>query len=452
MNAFEELDERRGAILSQLPDAVRWFEGMRLQPQHFQQQSARLEMLAPTLLRAVEPLHWGLLRFRYKLEGMVVTVTSLEAIMPDGLVVMVNHEGAGPSIDLSGVAPEPGDMWNLSLAVPARAGGERAVQRRYLDQGGVKVADQNPDGVSATVSVLRPNLHLVSKQGHGFATEEMLPLLRVRRNGDALSELPYIAPWLRVGRGLPLYLRIEELCGRLRGNYNTLRDEKAADPDQQARRQALLPVLAARILELEATFRDGTAHPHVLFMQLGGLLGALSAALPDEALPSLENFDYRDIALAMTPLLEKLNSARTRLAPDIEWAPFGAFGKQRFQIGAEHLGSGPYLLALRKPVRASDADMQRWLENALVCSAGKHVLIQHRRSRGIGKIMLTTEQAREQGGDRARTLFQLDLSRDDAAECFDASAPLQIFGTGDGGDEDVQPLAIDLLVRPHPGA
>ncbi|HEY0062475.1 MAG TPA: type VI secretion system baseplate subunit TssK [Telluria sp.] len=435
-----------------LPDAVRWYEGMRLAPQHFQQQSARLEMLAPALLRTVQPLHWGLLHLQTRQSGTVVTVTEIEAVMPDGLLVS-GRPDQPLSIDLSKCSADPDGLWRLSLAVPARSTGERPGPRRYLDQGSMPVHDQNPGGVAATVSLLRPNLQLVCGHGQGFASEELLPLLRFQDNGALPLQTGYIAPWLRIAPGQPLYQRIDLLRRNLRLNYVTLANEHCNDLARQVRRQAILPLLAARLLELEAVYQDGTAHPQRLFQLLAGLLGALSAGVPGLELPRLASFDYRDMALAMEPLLAELERVRKRLAPDYHWASFSARGAHDHEIEISQVAAAePYVIALQKPAGASDIDMAHWLKEALICSAGKESDLQRRRSRGIGKVLLSVEQAQRIGGDSARTLFQLDLSGD-AHESFDPGATLRILGPGGSADNYVPPRTIELLLRsPTPGA
>jgi type VI secretion system protein ImpJ len=435
-----------------VPDAVRWYEGMRLAPQHFQQQSARLEMLAPALLRTIEPLHWGVLSLRTRQEGAVVTITALEAVMPDGLLVSSRPDQA-LGVDLSKIAPDADGLWRLSLAVPARSTGARPGPRRYLDHGSMVVNDQNPGGVDATVSLLRPNLQLVCGHGQGFATDELLPLLRFQDNGGLPMQTGYIAPWLRVSATLPLYARLDRLCRDLRLNYVTLAKEHRADDALQARRQAILPQLGARLLELEAVYQAGTAHPQRLFVLLAGLLGALSAGVDGLELPRLPSFDYRDIALALDPLISELEQVRKRLAPDFLWASFAARGAHGYEIAlAEVDAAEPLIIALQKPARASDQDMVHWLREALICSAGKEADLQRRRSRGMGKVALSVEQAQRIGGDSARTLFRLDPGGD-AAESFEPGAALRILGPGGNADNYIEPLAVALLLRaPQTGA
>lgn len=430
-----------------LPDAVRWYEGMPLMPQHFQQAAARAEMLAPALLRARDPLHWGLLRLELEQDGSHIAVTALEAVMPDGLPVL-----AGPrerlSIDLALHQPDADGVWRIALALAAATQERRPDPPRYLEHGSVRVADQNPGGADEVISVLRPHVQLVCGHGQGYADNELLPLAQYRKTSALPEDTGYIGPWLRIGPQLALHARIHAFGRKLRAAYAQL----AGDPLDATRavaRRALLPSLGALVLELDSLLQNGGSHPQALFGLLARLLGALAAGTGAAALPPLPRFDYRDLAAAFGHLLDALEGLHAHLAPDYDWAPFRSLGRQEFEIAPSLLaGAAPYVVALHKPVRASDEDMRRWFDEALVCSAGRNDRPQHHRIRGIGKTRVATELAHGLGGDAGRTLFQLQVDAS-AADYFDASLPLRISGPGGSADGYVEPLAIELLLRPR---
>ena len=70
---------------------IQWHEGMLLSPQHFQQESARVDDLIAWQHLAVQPLAWRLRRLDID-EGLLtngrVRVQALEAVMPDGMAVV----------------------------------------------------------------------------------------------------------------------------------------------------------------------------------------------------------------------------------------------------------------------------------------------------------------------------------------------------------------------------
>src|SRR5262249_36053483 len=86
-----------------IPEAVQWHEGMLLSPQHFQLAARRGEALAAYLIEAAAPFCWGVRRLQIDakrlLEG-VFSVDELEAILPDGLLIVHSASDDEPSLEL----------------------------------------------------------------------------------------------------------------------------------------------------------------------------------------------------------------------------------------------------------------------------------------------------------------------------------------------------------------
>ena len=93
-----------------IPQAIQWHEGMLLAPQHFQQSNLRSEELLSYHMASTAPFYWGIRRLKIDpvlLVGGVLRVLDLEAVMPDGLIVVHEHEQDGPlEIDISGCVEE----------------------------------------------------------------------------------------------------------------------------------------------------------------------------------------------------------------------------------------------------------------------------------------------------------------------------------------------------------
>ena len=295
---------------------------------------------------------------------------------------------------------------------------------------------------------------LVSGNGEGFAPDELLPLLRYRDIGGLPSRTAYIAPWLQVGPQLTLYRRIEALCGRLRASYATLAEGgdgaqagRDADPGlDDLRRLALLPQLGARLLELEAAYAGGQAHPRQLYGMLAGLLGALAAGVPRQALPRLPGFDYRDIGASFMPLLAQIETLRRLLSPQVHRV---LFRPREDGVLAAALPPGvgaPLVLALRKPPGTHDAAMRHWLLEAAIASASRLEEALYRRSPGMTVRQLEGKEALRMGGDSAHTLFLL-APESDGGVWQARGEPLCIRGPGGSADGYAEPLQVELLLR-----
>src|SRR5215475_2911150 len=106
----------------EIPESIEWHEGMLLTPEHFLQTALRHEMLVAYGLGSM-PYIWGVRDLQFDsnlLASGVVSITALEALMPDGLVVAIDESGdlrldLKPFAEEMKLAPVP-----VSLVVPAR--------------------------------------------------------------------------------------------------------------------------------------------------------------------------------------------------------------------------------------------------------------------------------------------------------------------------------------------
>ena len=74
---------------------IQWHEGMLLSPQHFQQESARVDTLVAWQSLSANALAWGVKHFDIDeslLANGLLRVNSLEAVFPDGTPFVFNAE------------------------------------------------------------------------------------------------------------------------------------------------------------------------------------------------------------------------------------------------------------------------------------------------------------------------------------------------------------------------
>jgi type VI secretion system protein ImpJ len=75
---------------AQLFDRIQWHEGMLLAPQHFQQESARVDALIGWQALVGQPAAWGVRRLgvdEAHLTCGLLRIGALEAILPNGMAV-----------------------------------------------------------------------------------------------------------------------------------------------------------------------------------------------------------------------------------------------------------------------------------------------------------------------------------------------------------------------------
>ena len=132
---------------ARVPDLIQWHEGLLLTPQHFQQLSLRMEGLVQALPGLYVPFGWGIRTF--ELDGGdftsgVLTVRSLDAVMPDGLHVVFSSEREQVQLDLRPLSATLRQKPLLvHLATPLGEGQTPAALYRFSSYEGDPVADEN---------------------------------------------------------------------------------------------------------------------------------------------------------------------------------------------------------------------------------------------------------------------------------------------------------------------
>ncbi len=109
-----------------IPEAVQWREGMLLSPQHFQLAARRAEALAAYMMGAATPLCWGVQRLQIDqslLLEAVFRIIELEAVMPDGLLVLYPMGDDEPRLELD-LRAVFGLVWRNQGGAPPSSGKE----------------------------------------------------------------------------------------------------------------------------------------------------------------------------------------------------------------------------------------------------------------------------------------------------------------------------------------
>lgn len=364
-------------------DAVAWYEGMLLAPQHFQQAQLQADQLLGYHLAALSPYHWGVRRLVLDcaaLPGGTFTVQELEAVLPDGLVAR-HDAGTGGALT---VALKPyadtarNGVLTVHLAVRSRAARPAAsgALARYECYTGAPVADELTGEGTVEVPRLRPRLSLqVSAQRpRGWVS---LPLARVRRaeHGWALAEA--LPPLLSLPPGLPLGARCARLACAVRTRAVQLgralrRARAAGEPGRAAAAQSGLAALCAALPRLEALVNSGAAHPFSIHLALCDLAGHLAAAGPGRAVPLFRAYDHDDPDGSLGPVLEFCERATQEVQDGFVLVAF------RHRRGGFDLAPRAAWRELREltvrvrgPSCGGAAELREWVARARIASASR---------------------------------------------------------------------------------
>ncbi|MGY2233980.1 type VI secretion system baseplate subunit TssK [Pseudomonas gingeri] len=419
--------------MSLLPDAVCWYEGMQLLPQHFQLQGLRAEVLAAHLAKAGNPWFWGVEQLEIDPSALCagqVRILSLEATFPDGLPVTLDAaDGARLELDVGDAIDNSiHSMVTVYLAVTPlwRAGQLRELKGRLQSLTSESLQDLTSGQNPQPVTVWRPNPHLCTDTNK--ADSVCLPLLRIRKEGGGFVQVPYVPPTARLLPESPLGRRVAALCARSREKClflaGRLRQAQQAGSQEDAaeiRRQ--LGALWARLPEVEGLLNSRAASPRDLHGLLLGMAGGWSVLDPLAGVPAFMPLDYLELQRGYEEVLNWLELGLELIRVGYRCLPFEQSGELFSLQLPERQPEQRLVIGLRMPAGAGESAAIEWLERTIIASDSNLTVLARQRMPGLRhQVMSRQEQVAYSVGSDTR-LFVVEAR----GEWFDPEQPLHII-------------------------
>lgn len=380
-----------------IPDAVLWHEGMLLSPQHFQQADQRAHALRSYLIQAAAPFAWGVHRLRIDtaaLEAGRFSITELEAIMPDGLLVLYpTVDGAkAPALDLD-LKPLLANSEAQSVAVHVTVTAESSSEAgfgtgnhpRFRQIAGTEVADTNTGDSAIAIPRLLPNLTLQGTDSPlnppSPARLVSLPLAVLRSDGQRFTKSDeYEPPRLRVNEDSLLFTsaksvetalttKANDWAGRLRG---ALAEGQANVVSESI---TILRTMVRGVPRLSALLKTESAHPFDVYLALCDIAGDLSVLGGELTNPDFKRYSHNAPLAAFAAVTKFIIDALEKLRTPYTSELF------------ERVGPGRFELTLR-PVYLRDAKVMHYLRDRLVIG------VRVRRSQSVDAVKQWFETAR----------------------------------------------------------
>jgi type VI secretion system protein ImpJ len=300
---------------------------MFLGPQHFQQAERHAEMRHAGILRALRPLHHGVLRLELDgraLSGGDVALVAVEAVLPDGTAIAtltpddlplarpVAEAFAGARTDRVGV-------W---LALPIASDGAVAVSDEGVHQGrhtryrrrAGSLPDSSPGGGERDVALAVPNLRLLFEHEprDGHTALRVAEIVRAPAGGYAIAD-DYAPPCLRLGASAVLagtVRRVAEILVARSGEMAAHRRSRTQGLVEfsvsELANFLMLLTVNGHLPRLLHQLQSGAAHPEDVFLGLATLAGELMT-LSDEGHPKdLPPYDHDRPATAFSAIEGRL--------------------------------------------------------------------------------------------------------------------------------------------------
>lgn len=386
-----------------IPEAVQWFEGMLLAPQHFQVADRRAEALRAYHLHAAAPFSWGVRRLTIDssllLTG-IVRVTELEAILPDGLVVIHPMPDSGPleinlqvERDSLRAAPRAVHLVVPTVATQAVTG----LNRRYRSVEGAAVVDDNTGEGGMSIACLRPNPALAASAApteppHDKYTS--LPLAMISLRGEAFTAEPFSPPRFDVPLGSPLSDVCRSVAVALRERAASLAERSMAAPSGSeavaGEAAATVRTLVAPLPRLEALLATEKMHPFELYLSMCDVLGALGVLGPSGVPPVPPAYVHDDPLPSFRQIAEFLLGVLDRVREPYQTLRFTVEGEGRFSLRLEQawLRGGELIIGARATAGQPLVMVGEWLSRALIGSRPQLPGIRLRRIRGAERRRL----------------------------------------------------------------
>lgn len=296
---------------------VVWFEGMTLDPHHFQQWDRYLHGALNARVRSLAPFDWGVSKLeidRERLANGELVIVRSSGVMPDGLAFdMPEGDDVPVPRNVQDYFDATADRLAVYLATPVERpdggnfllqGGENRRVTRYRAET-IFVPDENSGADPRQVEVARPRFQLRfgGEQLQEFTTIQVAEVVRSPSGTFMLNEnfVPTCLSVTASERLLAITRKLLELLvtksGSLMDRYRGAAMQREVSPADVSA-LGLLSTVNAHIPLLNHHHTNAGSHPEVLFLALSGLAGQLTAYVPEAGIfpRNLPTYDHAQLS------------------------------------------------------------------------------------------------------------------------------------------------------------
>ncbi|MFN7709805.1 MAG: type VI secretion system baseplate subunit TssK [Holosporales bacterium] len=429
--------------VARLQQPVQWYEGMLLMPQHFQYAQQRHDQLLRYHLQQLMPNGYGLIDLDYDASALVagrLIIQRLEAVLPDGLLVVIGGQGETLSLDLVQAGFNPGETRTLYIAVAEERGfGETS--QRYISVESPEINDMNTGDNAIRTPVLHPNNQLLaaSEPPVGYVA---LPLLQVTREGQGFRKINFIPPLMRVTGTSVLHQRLEGLASAMRDKIMFLSDQLRGTHKDVMSREAeqIVCALTQALIPYEALLRSNAATPFALYQELARAAGIILSLHPNLVPPVLPAYDHMQMDACFTEVMTIIFDVLSKIQEGYIIVGFSQ-DQRLFELDLrpEWLRNR-MVIGAKVPASMDEKDLVSWMEGAVICSQRHISSVRDRRILGAARKVISEDV--EMNLLPAKDVVFFSITGD--ANFIEEDQPLCIFNVADSPEN--RPVEIVLYV------
>lgn len=399
-------------MIQPLTNAVQWFEGMLLSPQHFQQNQLHIEQMMFHQLQRLNPHYYGFLQLsldNIALADKLIRIRELHAIMPDGSVVFFQSspeksQSFGEQIlelSLDEVEKPPAmKPFFVHLALAKQRdkdgyeGNDELARYNMTNQGSVK--DLHDGDNQVDVAKLELRLQLLTEQ-QLTSNYCYLPVLQLQRKHDGSYKiLDYTPPCLHVSTRVSdtpaqssLWNSVEALLGRLRTKAIEKRDYFSGGnkgPLTYSQKQELL-LITQYLPKLQIMLNSNTCHPYDFYLALIEMSAGMSMLLGDGLANDYQNYRHTALDNVFSAPISDIEALVNQLELNFEVVNFSQNDQSEFSCNVRgHDNSKPLMIAMRLAAGVNHQQLQAWVESAYICAEEKQEELLLQRITGLPRV------------------------------------------------------------------
>lgn len=437
-------------------DRIQWHEGMLLTPQHFQQESARVDALVAWQALAGQPAAWGIRRMvidEALLGGARLRILLLEAVMPNGMALRFDAGRAQDATLELDLTPFAAAMAQGEVPVYLIIGSARSLRlpgqpAMFRPVEGDLVEDEVSEALAEEVPRMAANLALAAGKlpGAAYVAMQLMTLRQdnqiVRRGAfwPAQLEVPAASNIAQRARALAVLMRSKAVfLGKQSMSQSSRLEERVALLEQRAR----LAHLTLNLPLLEATLDTVPMQPLALYLALCAQLGPLAALRPGAVPLAPPAYLHADSQAAFEAVLDHLHGLAGEVSQ--EWTSIAFdFDGEVFALPWRPEWMGARLvLGLRGQAEPA---LRQWMEGATIGSRTVSASLRDRRVPGAARQRIdgAPELGLREGGSGGATLFAVAVD----AQSIVAGQDL-VIGNDNGAQRALRPQEIVVYIKGH---
>lgn len=431
---------------------VQWYEGMLLEPQHFQQMDLRLSTLSLNYLMNASPFFWGVRRLTIDTAALLagtVRITELEATLPDGSLAEVNSDDTSyPELEIKSVTGhKKTDALTIYLAVVRYRPDSANTQGdfpRYLSTQEGPVIDES----TGESGIFMPKLQLKVLVLAGDIPPRYVtfPIAKVVYRDDGYVLGDFVPPRTDVINGSHLHKIVSDVTSDVREKINFLSSKIQSSGSNQNEPlfktyQTYYDIIAPLAPKLECLVHAQLVSPMTVFAELCRMSGEAARMIPGQIPPIFPAYQHDDILATFKPVIafiKKMLNLVKRISLAIPFVKNDRLFNLKLQ--PDWAWNNTWVLGVRKSASMNEKDVTNWLNGAVVATEGFIDSAKERRVLGAEKTI--AEQIPALGLLPEEGALFVIVKND--PEFIDTSSKLIIMNQND--TEDMRPEVISLYI------